>query len=41
MNMNEDYIFNHKVEIEIGIMKEECENILKNFFRELREIKKK
>lgn len=41
MNMNDDYTFNHKVEIEIGIMKEECENILKRFFKELREIKKK
>ena len=41
MNMNEDYTFNHKVEIEVGIMKEDCEKILKKFFKELREIKKK
>lgn len=40
MNMNEDYTFNHKVEIELGVMKEECECVLKNFFKELREIKK-
>ena len=40
MNMNEDYTFNHKVEIELGVMKDECESILKRFFKELREIKK-
>lgn len=40
MNMNEDYTFNHKVEIELGVMKDECENILKRFFKELRELKK-
>ena len=38
-NLFEDYIFNHKVESETGILKEECENILKKFFRELRKIK--
>ena len=31
----EDYTFNHKVESETGILKEECENILKTFFKEL------
>lgn len=31
------YKYNHKVEIETGIMKEECENIIKNFFKELRQ----
>ena len=31
------YKYNHKVEIEIGIMKEECENIIKKFFKELRQ----
>ncbi len=41
MNMNEDYTFNHKVEIELGVMKEECESVLKRFFKELREIKNK
>lgn len=29
--------YNHKVEIEIGIMKKECEKILKDFFKELRQ----
>ena len=36
----EDYKFNHKVEIEKGVMEKECKAILQQFFRELR-IKKK
>ena len=39
-NLFEDYIFNHKVEFETGVLKEECENILKRFFKELRRLKK-
>ena len=39
LNLFEDYTFNHKVEYEIGILQEECENILKTFFKELRKIK--
>ena len=39
LNLLEDYTFNHKVENETGILKEECENILKRFFKELRKIK--
>ena len=39
-NLFEDYTFNHKVESETGILKFECENILKNFFKTLRKIKK-
>ena len=39
LNLFEDYKFNHKVEVEKGILKEECENILKSFFKELRKIK--
>ncbi len=35
-----DYPFNHKVEVEKGIMKENCEKILKNFFKDLRKLKK-
>lgn len=35
-NLFKDYKFNHEVEVEYGILKEECENILKNFFKELR-----
>ena len=39
LNLLDDYTFNHKVESEIGILKEECEDILKQFFKELRKIK--
>ena len=40
LNLLEDYKFNHKVEIERGIMQKECEKILKDFFKELRKSKK-
>ena len=40
LNLFEDYTFNHKVEAEVGIMKEECQEILTNFFKELRELKR-
>ena len=40
LNLLEDYTFNHKVEIETGILREECEQMLKNFFKELRNLKK-
>lgn len=36
LNLLEDYTFNHKVEIEKGIMQQECEKILKDFFKRLR-----
>ncbi len=39
-NLFDDYKFNHKVEYEKGILKEQCENILKQFFKELRKMKK-
>ena len=39
LNLLEDYKFNHKVEVERGILKEECEEILKCFFRDLRKKK--
>ena len=39
LNLFEDYTFNHKVESETGILQEECEDILKRFFKELRSIK--
>ena len=41
LNLLEDYEFNHKVEVERGILQKDCEKILKNFFSELREKKKK
>lgn len=40
LNLLEDYKFNHKVEVETGVMQNECENILKDFFKKLRTIKK-
>lgn len=40
-NLFEDYTFNHKVEVITGICKNECENILKDFFKMLRNMKKK
>ena len=40
-NLFEDYKFNHNVEVEQGVMKEECEKILKGFFRDLRRLKSK
>ena len=36
-----DYKFNHVVEIEKGVMETECKKILQQFFKELREKKKK
>ena len=41
LNLFEDYKFNHKVEVEKGIMQKECEEILKSFFKDLRKIKKR
>ncbi len=41
LNLFEDFTFNHKVEVEKGIMQEECEKLLKDFFKMLRKIKKK
>ena len=32
--------FNHQVETEVGMLGEECSQMLKDFFRELREKKK-
>ena len=40
LNLLSDYKFNHNVEIETGILKNECEGILKDFFKELRKSKK-
>ena len=38
-NMFEDYKFNHHVETEYDVCKDECENILKEFFKKLRKLK--
>lgn len=40
LNLFTDYTFNHKVDLEDGVLKEECEKILKDFFKELRKIKR-
>ena len=40
LNLLEDFKFNHIVEIEKYILKDECESILKDFFKNLRKRKK-
>ena len=40
LNLFEDYTFNHKVLVHTGILQPECEQLLKDFFKELRNIKK-
>lgn len=40
LNLLKDYTFNHQVEVETGVLQEECEKILKDFFKYLRKIKK-
>jgi len=32
--------FNHRLEVEFGVLEEECSSILSDFFKELRELKK-
>jgi tRNA(adenine34) deaminase len=32
--------FNHQVELEIGVLEEECSQMMKSFFKELRDAKK-
>ncbi len=41
VNLLKDYKFNHKVEQENGVCKEECEKLLKDFFVMLRKTKSK
>lgn len=40
LNLFQDYPFNHKVEVKTGILKQDCEKILKDFFKNLRKMKK-
>ncbi|MDP4086591.1 MAG: tRNA adenosine(34) deaminase TadA [Bacillota bacterium] len=40
MNLLQDQRFNHQSEITVGILQEECSQMLSNFFRSLRERKK-
>lgn len=37
----QEYKYNHKVEVETGILREECEYILKEFFKDLRKNKRR
>ena len=37
LNLLEDYKFNHKIKVDKYILKEECESLLKDFFKFLRE----
>ena len=39
LNLLKDYKFNHNVEVEEGILKNECRSILQDFFKELRKRK--
>lgn len=40
LNLFDDYKFNHKPEYEKGILEQECSEILKRFFKDLRKTKK-
>ena len=40
-NIVQEPRLNHRLEVEIGIMQEECSGIMKKFFKELREKRKK
>lgn len=39
LNLLQDYPFNHIIEIETGLEEKECESLLKEFFKKLRQIK--
>ena len=41
LNLLQMQEFNHQVELTIGVLEEECSQMMKQFFRELREAKKK
>lgn len=41
LNLLKDYKFNHEVELETGLLEENCKKILQDFFKELRKIKNK
>lgn len=41
LNLLDDYKFNHIVEVETGILKENCKKLLKDFFKTLRERNRK
>lgn len=39
LNLLQDYPFNHKIEVETEVEKEECEKVIKDFFKKLRKKK--
>ena len=41
LNLFKDHKFNHEVQVEYGILEKECKNILQDFFKMLREKKKR
>ena len=41
LNLFEDYTFNHRVEVETGVMQSECKKMLQDFFKMLRELKRR
>ncbi len=41
LNLMQVEAFNHQVELEIGVLQEECSSLMKQFFKELREKNKK
>ena len=41
LNLLQEDRFNHQVELETGILEEECSQMMKNFFKELRKAKQK
>ena len=40
LNLSKDYKFNHSLELETGVMEDECRDILQKFFKELRKKQK-
>lgn len=40
MNLLQDSRFNHQTEVEVGVLQEECSELLSHFFRQIREKKK-
>ena len=40
LNLLQVEAFNHQVEMEVGVLGEECSNLMTNFFKELREKKR-
>ena len=41
LNLSKDYKFNHVLDIETGILENECKTMIQQFFKELRNKKRK